>query len=304
MADAFTANLNLCKPEVGASGDTWGDKTNSNWDIVDGHLGTGGGTGGTGGTFLPLAGGMLTGNLSVQNGATPIAAGNMVIGYTGSLPAVAFDSTRSLAIGSGGNFQFYSAGASMMDVDVPTGNVGLKGNLYVANTRNQWFGTDTTNSNSPSLYFNASHCMYVGPAGGFNLAYPSAGSPLFTVDQGGNLSITGQGSKPGGGSWAATSDARVKITLGPYTRGLADVLRLRPTRYRYRATLPGNTHVGLIAQEVEDQWPELVTRTAGEIDGRRVADLRVLDPSDLIYALVNAVAELAAEMAALKAARG
>ena len=35
MPDAFTPNLALVKPEVGASRDTWGAKTNLNWDVVD-----------------------------------------------------------------------------------------------------------------------------------------------------------------------------------------------------------------------------------------------------------------------------
>lgn len=40
--DAFTPNLKLVQPAVGASDDTWGTKTNSNWTILDGLFGTGG----------------------------------------------------------------------------------------------------------------------------------------------------------------------------------------------------------------------------------------------------------------------
>jgi hypothetical protein len=139
--------------------------------------------------------------------------------------------------------------------------------------------------------------------------------------------------KPGGGSWSDSSDARIKTVLGNYSNGLASINALRPVRYVYKgneipadapkyteertdlrdnATAPfkrsphhsvaeeAKEFIGLIAQEAEPHFPEIIGKRAGTIDGVEVDDIRSIDPGPLIFALINAVKELSAEVETLK----
>jgi hypothetical protein len=157
----------------------------------------------------------------------------------------------------------------------------------------------------------------------------------FQSDYSGNFTVTTKGYQPGGGAWGATSDARIKNELGDYPRGLDDIAALRPIYYTYKGNdtdaapahikqedaenklplavpYPNSNHVmvaqaetkfaGLIAQEVEAIWPEMVTKKDGYIDGQAVDDLRTLDTTPLIFALINACKELKARVEALEAA--
>lgn len=120
---------------------------------------------------------------------------------------------------------------------------------------------------------------------------------------------------PGGGAWGNASDARIKSVLGDYTTGLDAILALRPISYRYRgndtesasgisphkvAAERGTVFVGLVAQEAEHAFPGMVTKRKGFIDGREHGDVRDLNNSELVYALVNAVKALATRVAALE----
>lgn len=159
-----------------------------------------------------------------------------------------------------------------------------------------------------------------------------------TWDNSNNFTASGQCWKPGGGPWSDTSDARIKTVLGDYESGLDAILALHPVRYtfkgndtkeephgeistdedgnmqtdeattapyansmHYQAALDGTEYIGLIAQETETVMPEMVMMSEGFIDGVAVTDLRGIDTTPLVYALINAVKELAAKVEALEA---
>jgi hypothetical protein len=139
------------------------------------------------------------------------------------------------------------------------------------------------------------------------------------------LAVDGQAFKPGGGPWAASSDARIKTVSGNYTKGVAVVKQLTPRVFRYKAndvTNPvgpstpagtpdprslyfnsqGKDFIGFIAQEVENILPELVTKMNGWIDAAPVSDLRSVDATALTYVLLNAVKELITRVETLETA--
>ena len=72
MADTFTTNLNLTKPEPGAAGDTWGISLNSNLDTIDGLFGSSGSTVNFGSVQVAGTNGVniQQGAISIKNGGT------------------------------------------------------------------------------------------------------------------------------------------------------------------------------------------------------------------------------------------
>jgi hypothetical protein len=127
--------------------------------------------------------------------------------------------------------------------------------------------------------------------------------------------------KPGGGSWADSSDARIKTVHGDYGAGLAEILQLQPKRFSYKGNethedpavardepAPQSPHgqvtdkefIGLIAQEVETVMPEMVTLREAWIDGEHVDDMRVIENTALIFALINSVKTLEARVSELE----
>jgi len=123
----------------------------------------------------------------------------------------------------------------------------------------------------------------------------TAGQNLLTLDNAGNLLITGTvGQKASGTTWQNPSDLRLKTNVRPYARGLADILKLEPIHYTLKAS---NTETcGFDAATVKDIFPECVGTTRMKLDPDDADETEVLtfDMHAVLVALVNAVKELAA----------
>ena len=78
------------------------------------------------------------------------------------------------------------------------------------------------------------------------------------------LAVNGMAAKPGGGSWSSLSDRRLKKDVEPLCGALTRLLTLRGVTFEFTEeglqtglASPGR-HTGLIAQEVEEVFPEWV----------------------------------------------
>ncbi|MFH1723935.1 MAG: tail fiber domain-containing protein [Elusimicrobiota bacterium] len=111
------------------------------------------------------------------------------------------------------------------------------------------------------------------------------------------LTVNGDASKPGGGSWATFSDERLKDIKGAFDSGLDEVLRLSPVRYRYSKDNPlgirdQGVHVGLSAQEVEKVIPEAVSTGS--------KGYRLVNNDPIVWAMLNAIKEQQREIKSLR----
>ncbi len=121
------------------------------------------------------------------------------------------------------------------------------------------------------------------------------------------LQVNGEAFKSApGGAWQVPSDARLKEDVREFEAGLSELLQVRPVRFRFNGkagTPAGSEGVGILGQEIERVFPEMVSRVPARLDDESPpVDLRVYDGSALTYVLVNAIKELAARLARLEEA--
>ena len=108
--------------------------------------------------------------------------------------------------------------------------------------------------------------------------------------------------KPSTNTWTTISDARLKRIVGPYTKGLSELMQIQSIRYHYQNPSEDSLfspqvlekeNVGFVAQEVARIFPEAVDTAANGYLG--------LNIHPILIAYLNAIQELKAENDSLRA---
>jgi hypothetical protein len=100
------------------------------------------------------------------------------------------------------------------------------------------------------------------------------------------------------GTTSGRSDSRLKKNIADATPKLNDLCRLQVRNYEWETSIGGSKEIGLIAQEVEQVFPNLVVTHDIEKDGD---DYKEVKYSVFVPMLIKAIQELKAEFDAYKA---
>ena len=228
-----------------------------------------------------------------------------VISQTNGMAVVTCYDTRGYAGGIG-----YATGTLYLGSTDGSGNWGTTYAYVNANglyVNGSGPSTRITSDASWMYYFWGSDFRWQWNNSNGSIGYYSPWITSFAMllDAYGSMTVAANAYKPGGGSWTAISDARVKAVVRDYDdSGLADLLQLQPVWYKYTAASgyydTDSERVGMIAQDVENIMPELVSRGKGMVGGTEVEDYRSMDTSPLIYAVINALKEINTRLEALE----
>jgi len=208
--------------------------------------------------------------------------------------------TSSIDIAANGNVGIGTASPNAR-LDLKQIDDSFIGSLHLRrSTTNDTWAFATGNDNN--LYFGyANDASLANAAADFTVnplvltANNRVGIGTAAPDQ--KLSVNGDASKVGGGSWQSFSDARLKNISGPFKRGLNAVMRLQPLRYEYKQNnpvgiTPNGEHIGLTAQNVQQVIPEAVNANAN--------GYLMVNNDPIIWTMLNAIKEQQQEIQELK----
>ena len=99
-------------------------------------------------------------------------------------------------------------------------------------------------------------------------------------------------------SFVTSSDERIKKDIVDMDKGLAEILQLKPKKFKYN--IGTVDQYGFIAQEVEEIMPDLITESVSTEDGVEITDFKSLSYNGIFSILVKAVQEQQGQIETLK----
>jgi Chaperone of endosialidase/Domain of unknown function (DUF5011) len=226
-------------------------------------------------------------------------SGNVGIGTSNpSAQLHIFNSTDAeIRLASGANqglfFDNFSGGGSAIDEKdnsyfiIETNNTNR---MEILGNGNLGIGTT-----SPAATLSTQGNEYTTGGLGVGLLNTTAG----TLQTTGNATIGGCVNYNGGTSGTCLSDERVKQDINPFTDSLQEIVSLDPVTYEYNGLggtpSDGDIRTGLIAQQVQQVAPDLVSTTSAFLNASDAAPTQLLEVNygALPFALINAIKEIA-----------
>ena len=174
------------------------------------------------------------------------------------------------------------------------GNSSGNGKFFVSTNGSEVKQISGANNAYYRFYANGADRNYLYQSGASEIGFlTSAGNWAFKCDNSGNVTATG--------NVTAYSDIRLKDDIQPIEGALERVSKLEGVEYTRKST--GKREIGFIAQNVIDHEPTLVdvVDTSTDHTDEAFTDLHVMKYQNTVALLVEAIKELKAEVAELRA---
>lgn len=134
----------------------------------------------------------------------------------------------------------------------------------------------------------------------FSCMNSSGTENTFTFDS------AGAAFKPGGGSWSAPSDVRLKENIRDYEKGTAELMQVRVREWEHNGKggiQEGTKGLGVVADEIESVLPGTVGTYEGKLEptDEEPTAIKSVNPTEITWLLVKTVQEQQAVIEGLRA---
>lgn len=239
------------------------------------------------------------GSHNMANGSTALRSNRTGAYNTANGSAALYSNTTGSSNTAGGHQSLYSNTTGSRNVAIGdsalysnrTGsdNTGIGSRVNIANN------LVNATAIGARAYVSASNSLVLGAISGVNGATANTNVGIGISDPQYQLHLSqNSAAKPGSSAWDVASDARLKTDIHDYKDGLSVLQFIRPVYYTYngKAGMPQDTEIGVIAQELQQSAPYMVSEW--EYNNQETGETETylnVNNGAMTYMLINAVKE-------------